>query len=122
MKRGDKVKVPGFVLSVADGIATIEFNGTWPENGQRIRIATVAIDPEDVTDTAAAIRDLATRPFRMNLTDEQLEAAGLMVEVDARSGRVVGVVEPGGSGGGHPLQRADPDWAWGSSEEEGERR
>jgi len=48
------------------------------------------------------------------------EEGRLVVEVDARSGRVVGVVEPGGSGGGHLLQRPAPEWVWGSSEEEGE--
>lgn len=64
MKRGDRVKVPGFVLSVTDGIAEIEFAGTYPENGQRIRIAVEAIDPEDVTDTEAAIREFASSPPR----------------------------------------------------------
>ena len=66
MKRGDRVKVSGFVMSVTDGIAEIEFAGTYPENGQRIRIAVVAIDPEDVVDTEAAIRELATRPVRID--------------------------------------------------------
>ena len=50
------------------------------------------------------------------------QRAALVVEVDLRTGGVVGVVQPGDKGGGHPLQRADPDWAWGSSEEEGEQR
>ena len=58
--------MPGFVLTVQDGIATVEFAGTYPDNGQRIRIAVVAIDPEDVTDTQAAIEHLATRPVRLD--------------------------------------------------------
>jgi len=62
MKRGDRVKVPGFVMSVTDGIAEIEFAGTYPHNGQRIRIAVVAIDPEDIRDTEAAVRNLVSRP------------------------------------------------------------
>jgi len=45
-----------------------------------------------------------------------------VVEVDLRAGGVVGVVKPGDKGGGHPLQRPAPEWVWGSSEEEGERR
>jgi len=65
MKRGDQVKVPGFVVSVTDGIAEIEFAGTWPDNGQRIRIAVEVIDPEDIRDTEAAVRELATRPVRI---------------------------------------------------------
>ena len=66
MKRGDRVKVPGFVLSVTDGIALIEFAGTYPDNGQRIRIASVAIDPEDVQDMQAAVRALSERPVRLD--------------------------------------------------------
>ena len=72
MKQGDRVKVPGSVLSVTDGIALIEFNGTYPGNGQRISIAVVAIDPEDVVDTEAAIQALASRPARMTVTGAEL--------------------------------------------------
>jgi hypothetical protein len=72
MKRGDRVKVPGFVLSVTDGIAEIEFAGTYPDNGHRIRITVEAIDPEDVRDTEAAIRELATRPLSMRVTRDDL--------------------------------------------------
>jgi hypothetical protein len=67
VKRGDRVKVTGHVLTVQDGIATVEFAGTYPDNGQRIQIAVEAIDPADVTDTEAAIRDLAMRPMPWHL-------------------------------------------------------
>ena len=71
MKQGDRVKVSGEVLSVADGIATVEFNGTYRPNGQRIRIAVVAIDPEVVVDTDAAMQALASLPARMTVTSAE---------------------------------------------------
>ena len=76
MKRGDQVKVPGFVVSVTDGIAEIEFAGTYPDNGQRIRIAVEAIDPEDVRDMRAAIENMASRP--LVISDATLTDLGIV--------------------------------------------
>jgi len=76
MKRGDQVKVPGFVVSVTDGIAEIEFAGTYPDNGQRIRIAVEAIDPEDVRDMWAAIENMASRP--LVISDATLTDLGIV--------------------------------------------
>jgi hypothetical protein len=77
MKRGDQVKVQGHVLTVQDGIATVEFAGTYPDSGQRIRIAVAAVDPEDITDTQAAIRELAMRPvFLSNADLARMRGAG----------------------------------------------
>lgn len=74
MKRGDQVKVRGFVLTVQDGIATVEFPGTYPDNGQQIKVAVEAIDPADITDTQAAIEHLASRPMLPEVLEQ---AAGL---------------------------------------------
>ena len=78
MKRGDQVKVPGFVVSVTDGIAEIEFAGTYPDNGQRIRIATEAIDPEDIRDTQAAIERLAGSPVSPAVAAELRRSAAIV--------------------------------------------